>query len=59
MQRAALRRGLMLEIGGREDCVLRLLPPLNRTRRTTDEALAIIRAGFESVQSELEDMAAR
>src|SRR6185437_15096475 len=28
VQQAALRNGLILEVGGRDDCVLRLLPPL-------------------------------
>jgi diaminobutyrate-2-oxoglutarate transaminase len=29
VQRAALEQGLILEVGGRDDCVVRLLPPLN------------------------------
>lgn len=53
MQRAALRNGLILEIGGRENCVVRMLPPLNLTRRTADEALAAFSAGLRSVQTEL------
>jgi diaminobutyrate-2-oxoglutarate transaminase len=43
VQRAALDRGLILEIGGRDDAVVRLLPPLNVTRATLDQALAILR----------------
>jgi diaminobutyrate-2-oxoglutarate transaminase len=43
VQRAALERGLIVELGGRDDAVLRLLPPLNVSRRTLDQALAILR----------------
>jgi diaminobutyrate-2-oxoglutarate transaminase len=53
LQRAALRRGLILEIGGREDRVVRLLPPLNLSRQTADEALAIIRDSLISLENEL------
>jgi diaminobutyrate-2-oxoglutarate transaminase len=42
IQRAAINRGLILELGGRHDAVLRLLPPLNVTRKTLDQALAIL-----------------
>lgn len=42
-QHAALERGLVLELGGREDAVLRMLPALNVTRRTLDQALGILR----------------
>jgi diaminobutyrate-2-oxoglutarate transaminase len=41
-QRAALERGLITELGGRDDAVLRLLPPLNLTRRTLDQAVEIL-----------------
>jgi diaminobutyrate-2-oxoglutarate transaminase len=41
VQRAALDRGLILEVGGRDDGVARLLPPLNIDRATLDTALAI------------------
>jgi diaminobutyrate-2-oxoglutarate transaminase len=54
VQRAALRRGLIVEIGGRDDRVIRLLPPLNLTRRTADDALAIIAAAVTAVQADLE-----
>jgi diaminobutyrate-2-oxoglutarate transaminase len=43
VQRTALERGLIVELGGREDAVVRLLPPLNVTRETIDQALAILR----------------
>jgi diaminobutyrate-2-oxoglutarate transaminase len=53
VQHAALQRGLILEIGGREDRVIRILPPLNVTRRTTDDALAIIASAVRAVEAEL------
>jgi diaminobutyrate-2-oxoglutarate transaminase len=53
VQRAALQRGLILEIGGREDRVIRILPPLNVTRSTVDDALAIIASAVEAVQADL------
>jgi diaminobutyrate-2-oxoglutarate transaminase len=48
-QRAALERGLIVELGGRDDAVVRLLPPLNVTRRTFDQALAILREAIDAV----------
>jgi diaminobutyrate-2-oxoglutarate transaminase len=51
VQRAALARGLILEIGGREDCVVRLLPPLNLTRTTADAALDIIAGALDAVRA--------
>ena len=42
VQRLALERGLIVELGGRDDAVVRLLPPLNVSRRTLDQALAIL-----------------
>ena len=41
-QRRAFERGLIVELGGRDDTVLRLLPPLNVSRRTMDQALDIL-----------------
>ena len=52
-QREALRRGLILEVGGREDCVVRLLPPLNLTRPTADAALTVMRDSLRAVESDL------
>jgi 4-aminobutyrate aminotransferase-like enzyme len=49
IQRASLERGLILELGGRDDCVVRLLPPLNVTRETLDQALDILEASVASV----------
>ncbi|MGH3898024.1 MAG: aspartate aminotransferase family protein [Pseudonocardiaceae bacterium] len=42
IQTAALRRGLILELGGRHDCVLRILPPLNVTAEVIDTACSIL-----------------
>jgi diaminobutyrate-2-oxoglutarate transaminase len=49
VQRAVLERGLIVETGGRQDAVVRLLPPLNITRGTLDQALAILREGVATV----------
>ena len=42
VQRGAIERGLIVELGGRGDCVVRLLPPLNVTRETVDQAFEIL-----------------
>ena len=42
VQAAALRAGLILELGGRDDCVVRLLPPLNVTAEVVDTACTIV-----------------
>jgi diaminobutyrate-2-oxoglutarate transaminase len=49
IQRAALNRGLIVELGGRHDAVVRILPPLNVTRRTLDQALEILGAAIAEV----------
>jgi diaminobutyrate-2-oxoglutarate transaminase len=51
VQRGALERGLILELGGRGDCVVRLLPPLNVSRNTLDQALTIIDATLADVEA--------
>lgn len=48
-QRAALERGLILELGGRNDAVLRLLPALDITARALGQGLAILRAAVRAV----------
>ena len=57
VQRAALARGLIVEIGGREDRVLRLLPPLNLSRQTAEEATAILTESILSVESSHQQIA--
>ena len=42
MQARALRSGLIVELGGRDDCVVRMLPPLNVTAEVVDIALSIL-----------------
>ena len=42
VQHAALSRGLIIEVGGRDDTVLRLLPPLNVTEEEIDAAADIL-----------------
>ena len=47
VQARALRGGLIVELGGRSDCVVRLLPPLNVTAEVVDIACDIL---IEAVQ---------
>jgi diaminobutyrate-2-oxoglutarate transaminase len=42
VQRAAIERGLIVELGGRGDCVVKLTPPLNISRETLDQGLEIL-----------------
>ncbi len=49
LQRCALAHGLIVELGGRGDCVVRLLPPLNVSRETLDQAFEVIAAALEEV----------
>ncbi|MEV7598160.1 diaminobutyrate--2-oxoglutarate transaminase family protein [Kitasatospora sp. NPDC089797] len=42
VQREALRGGLIVEVGGRDDDVVRLMPPLNVTEATVDAACSIL-----------------
>ncbi|WP_028923682.1 aspartate aminotransferase family protein [Pseudonocardia acaciae] len=42
VQARALRHGLIVELGGRADCVVRLLPPLTVTAELVDVALDIL-----------------
>ena len=49
LQRNVLERGLIVELGGRDDAVVRLLPPLNVSQETMDQALAIIASGLDDL----------
>jgi diaminobutyrate-2-oxoglutarate transaminase len=51
VQRAALRRGLIVELGGRDNGVVRLLPALNVDQATTDDALRMLVEAFHEVDS--------
>jgi diaminobutyrate-2-oxoglutarate transaminase len=42
IQALVLRRGLIVELGGRHDCVVRLMPPLNVTEDVIDTACTIL-----------------
>jgi diaminobutyrate-2-oxoglutarate transaminase len=46
-QARALRNGLLLEVGGRDDSVVRMLPPLNVTAEVVDTACSIAVAAIE------------
>ena len=49
VQKAALAGGLIVETGGRDDCVVRLLPPLNVTEEQIDCAFTILSTAFSAV----------
>ena len=53
MQARALRSGLILELGGRDDCVVRMLPPLNVTAEVVDMALTILLRSVEGAYSDV------
>ena len=42
IQQRALQLGLITELGGRDDTVLRVLPPLNVSEQTINEALGVL-----------------
>ncbi|MBV1851492.1 diaminobutyrate--2-oxoglutarate transaminase family protein [Catellatospora tritici] len=42
VQAYALRQGLIIELGGRDACVVRLLPPLNVDAQTVDTACEVL-----------------
>jgi len=48
VRQEAFDRGLLCELGGREDATLRLLPPLIITPAHADEATGIIHTAVES-----------
>ncbi len=50
VQEASLQNGLILELGGRDDTVVRLLPPLNVSASTLAEALGILQKALYQVQ---------
>jgi diaminobutyrate-2-oxoglutarate transaminase len=51
IQAAVLRRGLILELGGRHGCVVRMLPPLNVTAQVVDTACTILLEAIEECAS--------
>jgi 2,4-diaminobutyrate 4-transaminase len=52
VQERALRAGLILELGGRDDSVVRMLPPLNVTAEVLDTALNILAKAIEDAYRE-------
>ncbi|HWN35289.1 MAG TPA: aminotransferase class III-fold pyridoxal phosphate-dependent enzyme, partial [Pseudonocardia sp.] len=54
VQALALRAGLILELGGRDDRVVRMLPPLNVTKHVVDVALSILLAAIEDARVAIE-----
>jgi diaminobutyrate-2-oxoglutarate transaminase len=58
VQERALRAGLILELGGRDDCVVRMLPPLNVTAEVMDIALAILTRAIKDAHIGKETLAA-
>lgn len=51
VQARALRGGLIVELGGRDDCVVRMLPPLNVTAEDVDIALSILLEAIEEAHT--------
>jgi diaminobutyrate-2-oxoglutarate transaminase len=47
VQAEALAHGLIVELGGRDDCVVRMLPPLNVTADVVETACSILVAAIE------------
>jgi diaminobutyrate-2-oxoglutarate transaminase len=52
VQQHALRHGLIIELGGRGDSVLRLLPPLNVTAQVVRTAADLLIAAIDAVTGE-------
>jgi diaminobutyrate-2-oxoglutarate transaminase len=47
VQSEALAAGLIVELGGRDDCVVRMLPPLNVSAEVVDTACSILISAIE------------
>ncbi|WP_408010507.1 aspartate aminotransferase family protein [Pseudalkalibacillus sp. A8] len=52
IQRECFNRGLILEVGGRHGCVVRILPPLIITEQQVDEVAAIFKNAVTAVLGE-------
>jgi diaminobutyrate-2-oxoglutarate transaminase len=55
IQRSALERGLIVEVGGRGDAVVRMLPPLNVTREVATAAVDILSDALGEAEAEPKD----
>ena len=53
VQARALGTGLILELGGRDDCVVRMLPPLNVTETVVDTACSILIDALDHVTADV------
>jgi len=49
VQRASIERGLIVELGGRGNCVVRLTPPLNVSRQTLDQGFEILASALDEI----------
>ncbi len=54
VQTAALRNGLILEVGGRGDAMLRFLPPLNVTEEQIDTAARLLTQAFRETDPDFD-----
>jgi diaminobutyrate-2-oxoglutarate transaminase len=54
IQKTALQNGLILELGGRHDNVIRLLPPLNISEETADQSLRIMYKTFTEISKNVQ-----
>ncbi len=53
LRASCLQRGLLFEVGGHYDNVLRIVPPLTITPNMIDNALSIINESFEAILSDV------
>lgn len=58
VQREALRRGLIIELGGRHGSVVRLLPPLTITDEQAEAVLERLAGAIEAAHATASDAAA-
>jgi diaminobutyrate-2-oxoglutarate transaminase len=56
IQKESLRRGLILELGGRNGCVVRFLPPLIVTEGQIDDISTIFQDAFKAAESKAKDV---
>ncbi|AJG57679.1 MULTISPECIES: diaminobutyrate--2-oxoglutarate transaminase [Bacillus] len=56
IQKECFERGLILEVGGRKDCVLRFLPPLIITEEQLIEAIGIFEEAVKSAVQKLGEL---
>ena len=52
IQQACLKRGLILEVGGRDGCVVRFLPPLTITEKQVDTIIDVFSSAVLSAQTD-------